>query len=193
MPLRPVWIIVSIVFILLTMVLLTVAFHQPKAVSYNLNDLPTTMKLTSPAFADLGTIPAQYTCDGPGVNPPLELHDIPAGTKSLVLMMEDPDVPRNFRVDGIFVHWLVWNIPSSTTSFPENSEPSGVVGKNSGGKIGFTPPCPPNGSHRYFFRVFALDTELVIPSNASNVDVKHAMQNNILAQGELMGRYERHQ
>lgn len=153
--------------------------------------IPTTMKLTSPAFAADGSIPVAYTCDGRGVNPPLEISDIPAGTKSLVLIMEDPDVPRNLRPDGLFIHWLAWNIPPDTAVIPENSEPAGVVGKNTAGRIGYTGPCPPDGSHRYFFRLYALSTELLLASTAGKADVLHAMQHNILAQGELMGRYER--
>lgn len=149
------------------------------------------MKLTSSAFTDSGSIPSTYTCDGPGYNPPLSINDIPDQTKSFVLIMEDPDVPKNLRPDGIFIHWLVWNIPATTINIPENSEPRGVVGKNTGHGIGYAAPCPPNGSHRYFFRIYALDTDLILPSDAKKSDVIHAMQHNILDQAELMGKYER--
>lgn len=149
------------------------------------------MKIISSAFAADSDIPSAFTCDGAGVNPPLEFSGVPVETTSLVLIMEDLDVPRNLRPDGLFIHWLVWNIPPTTATIAENSEPDGVVGKNTGGGLGYTPPCPPHGSHRYFFRLFALSAELVLPSNATKADILHAMQHNIMDQAELMGRYKR--
>lgn len=149
------------------------------------------MNLTSPVFQDSQLIPAKYSCDGAGVNPPLQWSGVPDRTKSFALIMEDPDVPRNLRPDGLFIHWLVWNIPPSVTGIAENTEPAGIVGLNTGKQLGYASPCPPGGSHRYYFRVYALDTELMIPTTASKADVTAAMTSHVLDQAELMGRYSR--
>ena len=149
------------------------------------------MQLTSIPFSDGGIIPRQFTCDGKSINPPLMWSEIPPSTKSFVLTMEDPDVPRNLRPDGLFIHWLVWNIPPAVTAIAENTEPPGVVGLNTAGQIGYTGPCPPSGSHRYIFRLYALDCELTIPSTAAKGELLRVMQGHILDQAELMGRYEK--
>lgn len=149
------------------------------------------MQLTSPAFSDSAKIPPRYTCDGDNINPPLNWSEVPAATKSFVLIMEDPDVPRNVRPDGLFVHWMIWNIPPSVVSIAERSEPTGVVGLNTSGQIGYLSPCPPRGSHRYYFRLYALDCELTIPSTSTKGELLRVMQGHILDQAELMGRYER--
>src|SRR5438105_1032171 len=115
------------------------------------------MKLESSAFVANGPIPAKYTCDGDKVNPPLDFLDVPVGTKTLTLIMEDPDVPRTLRPDGMFDHWIVWNLPATTKAIAENSAPLGVVGQNTMGTLEYIPPCPPYGSHRYFFTLFAVD------------------------------------
>lgn len=149
------------------------------------------MELTSPAFEDAQPIPAKYTCDGQGCNPPLRWTGAPATTKSLALIVEDPDVPRNLRPDGLFIHWLVWNIPPTVRQINEQSEPPGTAGLNSSGQLGYTPPYPPHGSHRYYFRIYALDTELLLPTSASKGELLQAMTGHILDQAELMGRYSR--
>lgn len=149
------------------------------------------MELTSPAFDDGATIPPLYTCDGEGRNPPLVWDGVPDGTVSFVLLMEDPDVPRNLRPDGLFVHWLAWNIPAATRRIDERSEPPGVIGENTARRLGYTGPCPPDRQHRYYFRLYALDGELVLPSTASKGDVIRAMEGRVLDQAVLMGRYER--
>lgn len=149
------------------------------------------MELTSTAFSDCTAIPARFTCDGEKVSPQLTWTGVPAGTQSLVLVVEDPDVPRNLRPDGLFVHWLVWNIPPSVTTIAENSQPAGVPGLNSAGQIGYVPPCPPHGVHRYYFRIYALDAELTLPSAATKGELLQAMDGHVLDQGELMGRYEK--
>jgi Raf kinase inhibitor-like YbhB/YbcL family protein len=105
--------------------------------------------------------------------------------------MDDPDVPRNIRPDGLFVHWIIWNIPPSVTSIAEHSEPIGIVGLATSGQLGYISPCPPHGSHRYYFRIYALDCELTIPSTSTKGELLRAMQGHILDQAELMGRYER--
>ncbi len=149
------------------------------------------MQLTSTAFKDSSAIPSRYTCDGENISPPLVWSEIPNGTKTFVLIMEDPDVPRNLRPDGLFIHWLVWNIPPQVTSIAERREPPGVPGLNTAKKFGYTGPCPPDRSHRYYFRLFALDCELTIDSTASKGELVGAMAGHILDQAELMGRYER--
>ena len=154
------------------------------------------MKLESSAFEHEGTIPAKYTCDGSppagGISPPLKISDVPPGTRSLFLNMDDPDVPKSIRPDGLWNHWLVWNIPPETTEITEGQEPAGVVGKNTGGKFGYQGPCPPDREHRYFFKLYALDTMLDLPAEtAAKADLEKAMEGHILAQAELMGRYNR--
>jgi hypothetical protein len=152
------------------------------------------MKLTSSAFQNQGRIPALYTCDGQGINPPLEIDDIPANTKSLAMIVEDPDVPKNLREDGLWIHWMIWNIPASTTgvSIGEGSTPSGVVGLSTDGRQAYNPMCPPDREHRYFFKVFALDTIIELdPNSATREDLYAALQNHVLETAELMGKYER--
>lgn len=148
-------------------------------------------QLTSPAFRDTELIPLVYTCQGANYNPELNWTDAPGGTVSFVLLMEDPDVPRNIRPDGLFVHWLVWNIPATVTMVPEHREPPGVPGLTSSHQVGYVGPCPPDRIHRYFFRLYALDTELYLPSTAMKGDVLRAMEGHLLGTAELMGRYEK--
>ena len=140
--------------------------------------------ITSNAFEDGGKIPVKYTCDGQDISPPLEFWDIPEGTQSLALIVVDPDAPS-----GDFFHWIVWNITPGP-GIDENSVP-GVEGRNSFGKISYNGPCPPSGTHRYFFRVFALDTELNLESGSKVDELEKAMQGHVLSEGQLMGRYGR--
>jgi Raf kinase inhibitor-like YbhB/YbcL family protein len=144
------------------------------------------MTIKSPAFHQGGDIPAKFTCDGGGASPPLQISGIPSDAKSLVLIADDPDAPS-----GVFTHWLVWNIPPQTNSVTEGSAPKGVHGTNDFGKSGFGAPCPPSGAHRYYFKVFALDRELALPSGAKRSQLETAMKDHIIAQGELMGLYAR--
>lgn len=145
------------------------------------------MKITSKAFANNGFIPQKYTCDGQDINPPLTIKEVPANTKSLVLMVDDPDAPM-----GVWTHWLVWNIDPKTTEIKEGTVPQGaVLGKNDFGKPDYGGPCPPRGTHRYFFKVFALDVVLNLPSGASRSQLEKAMENHIVGQGQLMGKYSR--
>jgi len=145
------------------------------------------MKLESSAFEHNGSIPSKYTCDGNNVSPPLRISEIPSEAKSLVLIMDDPDAPV-----GVWDHWLVWNIPPETAEIAEGQEPEGVIGKNTGGKLGYQGPCPPDREHRYFFKLFALDTQLDLPpETADKKDLEAAMEGHILGQTELMGRYNR--
>lgn len=150
------------------------------------------MKLESSVFDHNGSIPAKYTCDGTNISPPLKISEVPEGTKSLVLIMDDPDVPKNLRPDGMWDHWLVWNIPPETKEIVEGQAPQGVVGKNTGGRFGYTGPCPPDREHRYFFKLYALDTALDLSAaTTTKEDLEKAMQGHILGQTELMGKYDR--
>jgi hypothetical protein len=142
------------------------------------------LTITSPAFESKKPIPSQYTCDGDDVNPPLNIKEIPEETKSLVLIVDDPDAPM-----GTWDHWIVWNIPP-TNKIEENSVP-GTEGLNDFRKHSYGGPCPPSGTHRYFFKIYALDTKLNLDPNSRKKDVEKAMKNHILAKGELIGLYSR--
>lgn len=153
------------------------------------------MKLTSSAFEHESTIPEKYTCDGANINPPLEISEIPEGTVSLVLIMDDPDVPAQIREDQMFDHWVHFNIPAETTRIEEGSVIVGVAGSNTRGTPAYTGPCPPPqyqpSEHRYYFKLYALDTELGLAEGATKKEVEAAMQGHVLAQADLMGRYDR--
>lgn len=142
------------------------------------------LTIASSAFEANGSIPSQYTCDGKDVNPPLQIEQVPAETKSLALIVDDPDAPS-----GTWVHWVMWNIPP-TTEIRENDAP-GMQGMNDFSKHRYNGPCPPNGEHRYFFKVYALDDSLNIPVSSDKGDLERAMAPHILAYGELIGRYHR--
>jgi len=142
------------------------------------------LRVTSPAFTNNGPIPRKYTCDGNDVNPPLSIEGIPEGTKSLVLIVDDPDAPR-----GTWDHWIVWNI-SPVQKIEENRVP-GTEGLNDSGRRSYGGPCPPSGTHRYFFKVYALDTTLNLSPNSRKKDVEKAMMEHILAQGHIIGLYSR--
>lgn len=142
-------------------------------------------QITSTEFGHKGHIPPKYTCEGDNVNPPLLFQNIPEGTRSLALIVEDPDAPK-----GVFDHWVCWNI-SPNEAIAERSNP-GINGTNSFGKIGYGGPCPPSGEHRYYFKIFALDTELNLLTGARKQEVLDAMKGHELATAELMGRYRKH-
>lgn len=167
--------------------------NQPSINTNTKKGEPTSMKLTSLSFAENGIIPAKYTCDGQNINPALEIASVPAGARSLALLMDDPDVPKNLKPDGVFDHWTVFNMPPDTSALAENTPAPGITGKNGAGQNKYTGPCPPDREHRYFFKLFALDTKLNLNSSATKQDVLNAMSGHILAQTELMGRYNRPQ
>ena len=144
------------------------------------------LKVTSSAFQEGGNIPSKFTCDGSDTSPSLQVTGVPSEAKSLVLIADDPDAPG-----GLFTHWLVWNIPSQTNSIAEGSAPNGVQGANDFGKSGYRGPCPPTGTHRYSFKIFALDRELELRSDAKRSQVNAAMKGHVIAQSELVGRYSR--
>jgi Raf kinase inhibitor-like YbhB/YbcL family protein len=132
-------------------------------------------------------IPLKYTCDGEDVNPPLLISDVPENAKSLVLIVDDPDAPR-----GNWVHWTVWNISPRVKEIPENSCPQNAVeGMTDSGRSGYSGPCPPSGTHRYFFKLFALNTTLDLNTSAEAADIEKEMEESILVKAELVGLYRR--
>ncbi|MEW5870118.1 MAG: YbhB/YbcL family Raf kinase inhibitor-like protein [Chloroflexota bacterium] len=152
-----------------------------------------TLQITSSAFSEGGNIPQKYTCDGEDASPPLAWSGVPAGTQSLALIADDPDAPV-----GTWVHWVLYNIPPDLPGLPEgiaktaSVEGTGQQGNNGFRKAGYGGPCPPKGKpHRYFFKLYALDTVLGLEAGASKADLEKAMQGHILAQGQLMGLYGR--
>ena len=149
------------------------------------------MKLSSPAFQHEGTIPEKYTCDGGNINPPLIISDVPSGALSLALIMDDPDVPKDLKPDGMWDHWIVFNIPPGLSEIKEGEEPEGTHGKGSSQNLDYFGPCPPDREHRYFFKLYALDTKLDLPEKSGKQEVENAMKGHILAETELMGRYNR--
>lgn len=145
------------------------------------------MKLTSPAFENNQSIPSKYTCDGEDINPPLQIDEVPEGTKSLVLIVDDPDAPL-----GTWEHWIVWNINPSTSLIEENKVPEGAVeGKNDFGKNSYGGPCPPTGTHHYHFKLYALDKILELDSSSKKDALEKAMAGHILDWVELIGLYKR--
>ncbi len=146
------------------------------------------MKITSPAFENNQSIPPKYTCNGENINPPLEFSDVPPDTKSLVLIVDDPDAPM-----GTWVHWVIYNIDPSVRTIEENSIPqNGIQVNTSFGKPGYGGPCPPSGTHRYFFKLYALNKMLTLDENPSKQTVENAMKDSIIAKAELVGLYNQH-
>jgi Raf kinase inhibitor-like YbhB/YbcL family protein len=150
------------------------------------------MQITSTAFIEGSMIPSKFTCDGWDISPPLEWKDIPAGTKSFALISDDPDAPM-----GTWVHWVVYNIPPTITGLGENVKPDKEFkngmrqGNNNWPKIGYGGPCPPSGTHRYFFKLYALDTMLDLKSGATKAQLLEATKGHVLAETQLMGKYKR--
>jgi hypothetical protein len=144
------------------------------------------MNVTSAAFQEGANIPSKFSCDGANSSPPLQISDVPSEAKSLVLIVDDPDAPS-----GLFTHWIVWNISPQTSTIAEGSVPKGAQGTNDFGKSGYAGPCPPSGTHRYYFKIFALDRELDLPFRARRGQLDAAIKGHVIAQGELMGRYSK--
>jgi Raf kinase inhibitor-like YbhB/YbcL family protein len=150
------------------------------------------IKITSSAFKDEGLIPARYTCDGDDISPPLQWDAVPQGTKSIAIISDDPDAPM-----GTWVHWVIFGLPAETRELAENIPPDKTLpngarqGTNDFGRIGYGGPCPPGGTHRYFFKIYALDTILNLQAGAKKADLLKAMQEHILSQGQLIGKYKR--
>jgi Raf kinase inhibitor-like YbhB/YbcL family protein len=149
------------------------------------------MKLTSRDFEHEGVIPDKYSKEGGNISPPLAWTGVPDGAKSLVLIVDDPDAPS-----GVFVHWLLYGLSSAATELPEGlpatpTLPNGVrQGRNGFGELGYDGPQPPSGTHRYFFRLYAIDTDLTLRAGVSREELDSAIEGHVLEQTELMGRYE---
>ena len=149
--------------------------------------------LTSPAFGEGKSIPPRFTCEGENISPELHIKNVPAGAVSLALLMEDPDIPESVKQNRgleVFDHWVVFNIPAETTVLAEGQKPPGVEGMNSAGQ-GYTGPCPPDGEHRYFFKLYALDTLLDLNRSATKARVEQAMKGHVLEKAQLIGVYKK--
>lgn len=150
------------------------------------------IRITSSAFTEGGMIPRQYTCDGEDISPPLAWTGFPEGTKSLALICDDPDAPV-----GTWVHWVLFNIPPSTKDLPASVPPKETLdngakhGTNDFRKLGYGGPCPPGGTHRYYFKLYALDAETSSEAGITKAQLLKDMEGHILAEGQLMGRYKR--
>jgi Raf kinase inhibitor-like YbhB/YbcL family protein len=150
------------------------------------------LEITSSAFSEDTMIPTRYTCDGPDVSPDLAWSGVPDTAQSLALICDDPDAPM-----GTWVHWVLFNIPAGTSGLPAEIPPDAVLenggrhGTNDFGRLGYGGPCPPGGTHRYFFKLYALDTEPDLASGITKAQLLEAMEGHILAEAQLMGKYKR--
>lgn len=150
------------------------------------------MEISSPVFENEGAIPPRFSCDGDDVSPPLSWSGAPEGTRQFALIVDDPDAPG-----GTFVHWVYYNIPADASGLPEavaaeaHPAPGGTQGRNGFGRIGYGGPCPPGGTHRYFFRLYAVDTNLDLEPGRTSADLRAALEGHVLAQVELMGTFSR--
>ena len=150
------------------------------------------IEVRSPAFGEGEKIPSDFTCDGAGMSPPIEWSGVPVNTQSLVVIADDPDAPA-----GDWVHWLVYDLPPSLTQLPagipegEKLSGGGLQGRTDFGTLGYGGPCPPRGTHRYFFRIYALDAMLHLKSGATKKEILKAMRGHVLAEGQLTGKYGR--
>jgi Raf kinase inhibitor-like YbhB/YbcL family protein len=150
------------------------------------------MELKSPAFGEGDMIPKKYTCDGQDISPPVEWTSVIKGAQTLALICDDPDAPG-----GTWVHWVIFNLPNDTKNLAENIPhlkelPNGAKqGTNDFGKIGYGGPCPPGGTHRYYFKIYSLDTDLDLEAGATKAQLLQAIEGHILEEGQLMGKYKR--
>jgi Raf kinase inhibitor-like YbhB/YbcL family protein len=154
------------------------------------------LAITSPAFTANGSIPTQYTCEGADISPGLNWTGVPEGTKSLALIVDDPDAPDPAAPKRTWVHWVLYNLPPSANGLPEGVKPASLPsgtkeGLNDWKRTGYGGPCPPVGRHRYFHKLYALDTALEGLRNPTKADLEKAMAGHVLARGELIGTYER--
>ncbi len=176
----------AIFIILIIAIILIISFIYKSDIDASINRDIGNMKIKS-IFANNERIPIKYTCDGDDINPPLEIFDIPENAKSLVLIVEDPDAPI-----GTWDHWVLFNIDTAIAKIDEDSVPlNAVQGKNSWERNDYGGPCPPSGTHRYFFKLYALNTILDLNKNAKKVDVERAMRQHIIGKTELIGLYSR--
>jgi Raf kinase inhibitor-like YbhB/YbcL family protein len=179
--------IINLLLLGLFLILACVACQASSPVGEGDGEGQMPMTISSTAFSEGDEIPRRHTCDGDDLSPPLSWSGAPHGAQSLVMITDDPDAPA-----GTFVHWVLFNIPPDTSSLSEGVSGVGIQGINGFGKGGYGGPCPPKGpAHRYFFKMYALDTSLNLQSSATKSEVEMAMQGHVLAQGQLMGSYER--
>ena len=184
----------KMLFILLVLPIILTGCKEEKSqdCTQRQGDEKMTLTVTSPAFAERSMIPSKYTCDGRNISPPLKWDNVPSGTKTFALISDDPDAPV-----GVWVHWVMWNIPADTKELAENlpTEKNLPNGSQQGitdfQRHGYGGPCPPSGTHRYYFKVYALDTELDLPNTSTKKDLLKAIHGHILAQGQLMGKYKK--
>jgi Raf kinase inhibitor-like YbhB/YbcL family protein len=202
MPKKALSLLIVLLIVLIVFVLLKYRNKISSVATNNLQSQKITttaapMKITSPAFLDNQNIPVKYSCDGDGVNPPLVFSDVPKQAQSLALVVSDPDAPN-----GTWIHWLFWNLSPSINQVAENSVPAGATqGQASSGQNIYSGPCPPassdatrggsSGIHHYIFTLYALDTQLAIPSYSTSADLDKAMQGHIVSQAQLVGLYSR--
>lgn len=144
------------------------------------------LTLKSPAFDNYGTMPERHACGGENVSPPFEIDGVPEDARSLALIMDDPDAPG-----GTWAHWLIWNIPPDTRKLPEAEEPKARYGVSSSGTLAYHGPCPTYGVHQYVFKLYALDTELDLPTGSPKAKLLEAIKGHVLAEAQLIGLYER--
>ena len=176
-------------FLLIILVLTSVECTN---IEKNINKGETAMKISSTAFEDGGMIPSKYTCDDINISPGLEWEGVPEGTKSMAIISDDPDAPM-----GTWVHWVAYSIDPSIKSFEENVPAQGILpngikqGKNDFGKLGYGGPCPLGGTHRYFFKLYALDTYIDAHEGLTKAELLKLMEGHILAEAQLMGKYSR--
>ena len=159
------------------------------------------MRLSSSAFTHHGEIPMQYTCEGKDISPPLAWVGAPVGTQSFALIVDDPDAPDPAHPQTTWVHWVLYNIPAASSALPEGAgAPSGskalpvgaLGGPNDWHRVGYGGPCPPIGRHRYFFKLYALDTTFRDLGSPTKARLEHAMKGHVLGQAELVGTYQKH-
>lgn len=196
---------VKIRFATLGIVLLTlciIVLHNNIAGNQKQNEIPvqstttrtvsttTMMKLTSSAFGENQSIPSHYTCDGASISPELAISDVPLLAKSLVILMDDPDVPTNIKPDGNFDHWVMYDIAVDTKVILEGQF-AGTLGANGTGKLGYIGPCPPDREHRYFFKLYALDIKLNLSEGKTKAEVQKAIEGHVIESTELIGLYNR--
>jgi hypothetical protein len=189
---KKLWVLIIIIIVIISAVIFYWYKSQPQSSSVSgvenkiiINQTP--MKIQSPVFQNNQSIPSKYTCDGGDVNPPLEFLEVPKEAKTLALIVDDPDAPK-----GDWVHWLVWDINPAINQIAENSAPEEAVeGVTDFGRAGWGGPCPPSGTHRYFFKLYALDAKLNLPSYSVKKDLLQAMNGHIINQAELVGLYQR--
>ena len=150
------------------------------------------MNIKSSVFEEGGDIPQKYSCDGEDISPPLSWSGAPETTKSFALISDDPDAPM-----GTWVHWVIYNIPGSSSGLDEDVpadetlSDGSMQGQNSWNRIGYGGPCPPGGTHRYYFKLYALDTELDLKTGASKKELERAMKGHVVAEEQIMGRFSR--